>query len=230
MKPRSLALVAVALVCSPAFADTNRHAIASGPFQPTWESLAAQYQTPEWFRDAKFGIWAHWGPQCEPEHGDWYARNMYSQGHANYKTHVAEYGHPSTNGFKDVIHRWQAANFAGGSSNPVAAPNADPDGDGLNNAGEYAFNTNPNLANAHPVVPSIATNAPDQFLRVTIPRNPSATDALITVEASPEVEPASWSAAGLIVETDTPTLLQVRDNVPLSTAPRRFVRVRVTLN
>jgi prepilin-type N-terminal cleavage/methylation domain-containing protein len=44
--------------------------------QPTWESLR-QYQVPEWFRDAKFGIWAHWGPQCEPERGDWYARHMY---------------------------------------------------------------------------------------------------------------------------------------------------------
>src|SRR5674476_922358 len=32
------------------------HDIASGPFQPTWESLTSQYQTPDWFRDAKFGI------------------------------------------------------------------------------------------------------------------------------------------------------------------------------
>ena len=51
-------------------------AIAEGPFRPDWASLAA-CRTPEWFRDAKFGIWAHWGPQCEPEHGDWSARNMY---------------------------------------------------------------------------------------------------------------------------------------------------------
>ena len=84
---------------------------ADGPFQPTWESLASQYQTPEWFRDAKFGIWAHWGPQCEPEHGDWYARGMYIPGNNNYKTHIQEYGHQATNGFKDVIHQWQAANF-----------------------------------------------------------------------------------------------------------------------
>ena len=48
-------------------------------FQPTWASLA-QYQTPDWFRDAKFGMWAHWGPQCVPEFGDWYARNMYVPG------------------------------------------------------------------------------------------------------------------------------------------------------
>ncbi len=48
----------------------------TGKFQPTWQSLQ-QYQVPDWYRNAKFGIWAHWGPQCEPEDGDWYARGMY---------------------------------------------------------------------------------------------------------------------------------------------------------
>jgi len=43
-----------------------------GPYHPTWQSLG-KYEVPQWFRDAKFGIWAHWGPQCEPEFGDWYA-------------------------------------------------------------------------------------------------------------------------------------------------------------
>jgi alpha-L-fucosidase len=84
--------------------------IASGPFQPDWQSLT-NYQTPEWFRDVKFGIWAHWGAQCEPEHGDWYARSMYIPREGNFKSHLAEYGHPSTNGFKDIIHQWKAANF-----------------------------------------------------------------------------------------------------------------------
>jgi alpha-L-fucosidase len=85
-------------------------AIAAGPFTPAWASLRT-YETPEWFRDAKFGIWAHWGAQCEPEHGDWYARNMYIEGSRDYTYHVAEFGHPSKVGFKDVIHRWQAAKF-----------------------------------------------------------------------------------------------------------------------
>lgn len=76
-------------------------------FLPTWKSLE-QYQVPEWFRDAKFGIWAHWGPQCAPECGDWYARHMYSQGHPQYKQHLLQYGHPSQVGFKDVIHSWKA--------------------------------------------------------------------------------------------------------------------------
>ena len=53
------------------------YGVAPGPFQPTWESLAGNYQVPDWFRDAKFGIWAHWGPQCQPEMGDWYAQKMY---------------------------------------------------------------------------------------------------------------------------------------------------------
>jgi hypothetical protein len=65
----------------------------------------------EWFRDAKFGIWAHWGPQCQPERGDWYAREMYSEGNRRYQEHVARFGHPSTYGFKDVIHAWKAENW-----------------------------------------------------------------------------------------------------------------------
>jgi alpha-L-fucosidase len=88
----------------------NLPPIADGPFKPDWNSLT-RYETPEWFRDAKFGIWAHWGPQCEPEDGDWYARNMYMQGSGQYKSHLAKYGHPSTHGFKDVIHEWKAERF-----------------------------------------------------------------------------------------------------------------------
>jgi alpha-L-fucosidase len=76
-------------------------------FQPTWASLA-QYRTPDWFRDAKFGMWAHWGPQCVPEYGDWYARQMYIPGHRQYVAHLARYGHPSTSGFKDIIRQWRA--------------------------------------------------------------------------------------------------------------------------
>ncbi|MGB7747945.1 MAG: alpha-L-fucosidase [Verrucomicrobiia bacterium] len=96
------------------FAQTNLTAardIATGPFQPTWESLAAQYQCPEWFSDAKFGIWAVWGPQCQPEDGDWYARSLYQQGSAQNKFHVEHYGPPSKFGFKDIIPLWKGENF-----------------------------------------------------------------------------------------------------------------------
>ncbi len=86
---------------------TETEPVAAGPFAPSWDSLSA-YSAPEWFRDAKFGIWAHWGPQCQPEAGDWYARNMYSQGHWQYKRQLERYGHPSEAGFKEVIHDWKA--------------------------------------------------------------------------------------------------------------------------
>jgi len=80
---------------------------APGPFTASWDSLQ-QYVVPEWYRNAKFGIWAHWGPQCEPEYGDWYARGMYIEGSDQYKYHLQHYGHPSQFGFKDVVHRWKA--------------------------------------------------------------------------------------------------------------------------
>jgi alpha-L-fucosidase len=86
-----------------AFGET----IAAGPFAPTWESLSA-YKTPDWFRNAKFGIWAHWGPQCAAEEGDWYARNMYMEGSGQYKAHLKKYGHPSKFGFKDILPTWKA--------------------------------------------------------------------------------------------------------------------------
>jgi alpha-L-fucosidase len=82
--------------------------VMDGPFQPTWESLAAYKSAPDWFRDAKFGMWAHWGPQCVPEQGDWYAQHMYIEGHPQNKFHVATYGHPSKFGFKDVVNLFKA--------------------------------------------------------------------------------------------------------------------------
>jgi alpha-L-fucosidase len=82
----------------------------TGPFRPNWESLKA-YRCPDWFRDAKFGIWAHWTPQCVPEQGDWYARGMYVQGSGQYNYHVKTYGHPSQFGYKDICHLWRAENW-----------------------------------------------------------------------------------------------------------------------
>ncbi|BCM92563.1 hypothetical protein IAD21_04445 [Abditibacteriota bacterium] len=81
--------------------------MAKGSFDGTMDSLA-KYRCPEWFRDAKFGIWAHWGPQSVPQEGDWYARNMYIQGSGQNQYHVAHYGPPSKFGYKDVIPLWKA--------------------------------------------------------------------------------------------------------------------------
>ncbi len=82
-----------------------------GPFAPAWDSLETQYQCPEWFRDAKLGIWAHWTAQCVPEQGDWYARNMYIQGTRQYEYHVAHYGPPSEFGFMQLDHLWTAKHW-----------------------------------------------------------------------------------------------------------------------
>ena len=78
-----------------------------GKFEPTWESLE-QYQVPEWFRNVKFGIWAHWGPQCVEGTGDWMARSMYIEDTREYKYHAEHYGHQSEVGFKDIIPLWKA--------------------------------------------------------------------------------------------------------------------------
>ncbi|MES2827138.1 MAG: alpha-L-fucosidase [Bacteroidota bacterium] len=98
------------LYTSSALAHLNvAHGLADNvsTFEPTWDSLA-KYKVPDWYRDAKFGIWAHWGPQCQPERGDWYARGMYQEGSDQYKYHLLKYGHPSKFGFKDVINEWKA--------------------------------------------------------------------------------------------------------------------------
>lgn len=85
----------------------------------SWDELSEQYECPEWFRDAKFGIWFHWGPQAQPEQGGgWYARHMYMKDVGRQKFgkmanpyHLQTYGHPSEFGFKDVINAWKAEKF-----------------------------------------------------------------------------------------------------------------------
>ena len=81
--------------------------MAEGQYQPQWESLK-KHKTPEWFRNAKFGIWAHWGPQCVEGSGDWMAREMYMEGSYAYKYHKEHYGHPSEFGFKDILPLFKA--------------------------------------------------------------------------------------------------------------------------
>jgi len=82
----------------------------TGAFEPTWESLS-QYEVPEWYKNAKFGMWAHWGPQCVEGSGDWMARSLYQEGSHAYKYHVEHYGHPSEVGFKDILPLFKAENW-----------------------------------------------------------------------------------------------------------------------
>jgi len=109
----TLLFTAIILLNNITLAQVNELQIAQGKFQPSDESLK-QYDYPAWFRDAKFGIWSHWGPQAVPRQGDWYARKLYLQ-HADrdwesgvYNYHLKTYGHPSVFGFKDIIPMWKA--------------------------------------------------------------------------------------------------------------------------
>ena len=85
-------------------------AMPSPAFLPQLDSLR-NYHAPDWFRDAKLGMWACWGPEAVPEMGDWYARNMYIQGHEQYEDHLKRYGHPSKSGYKDLIPLWKGENW-----------------------------------------------------------------------------------------------------------------------
>lgn len=81
-------------------------------FQAEVQSLQ-QYECPEWFRDAKFGIYCHWNPQSasKSENNGWYARDMYIQGSPAYNDHLKNWGHPSKVGYKDIITNWKADKF-----------------------------------------------------------------------------------------------------------------------
>jgi alpha-L-fucosidase len=86
----------------------------NGPFTPTWTSIAANVPgngTPAWLRQAKFGIWFHFGPQANLQSGDWSAQHMYQQGASAYTFHTSYFGHPTTNGYKDVIRAWSPTNY-----------------------------------------------------------------------------------------------------------------------
>lgn len=85
--------------------------IAGGPYQDTWESLSA-YQVPQWYQDAKFGIFIHWGIYSVPAFGsEWYSRNMYIQGSPEYGHHIATYGKHTEFGYKDFIPLFRAEHF-----------------------------------------------------------------------------------------------------------------------
>jgi len=86
-------------------------AIAEGPFRADWQSLQ-QYETPDWFRDAKFGIFIHWGIYSVPAFGsEWYPRDMYRPSSEEYRHHLATYGPLDKFGYKDFIPMFKAEHF-----------------------------------------------------------------------------------------------------------------------
>jgi alpha-L-fucosidase len=85
--------------------------LPDGPFVPTWDSLE-KIGVPEWYRDAKFGIFIHWGVYCVPAFAnEWYPRNMYLKGTKEFEHHVATYGPHAKFGYKDFIPMFTAEKF-----------------------------------------------------------------------------------------------------------------------
>ncbi|MDE7060066.1 MAG: alpha-L-fucosidase, partial [Lachnospiraceae bacterium] len=85
--------------------------IAAGKYKDNWDSLA-QHKTPQWFLDAKFGIFIHWGIYSVPAFGsEWYSRNMYIQGSPEFEHHIKTYGAHKDFGYKDFIPMFKAENF-----------------------------------------------------------------------------------------------------------------------
>lgn len=81
-------------------------------YQDNWENIAANYSVPEWFKDAKFGIFIHWGPYSVPAFdNEWYARNMYQEGSAAYNHHRETWGPQDKFGYKDFIPLFKAEKF-----------------------------------------------------------------------------------------------------------------------
>jgi alpha-L-fucosidase len=89
--------------------------IADGPFDADGASLSAGYRVPDWYADAKFGIFIHWGPYCVPGFSsEWYPREMYREGTAVFDHHRSTYGPHTTAGYKDFI-----PDFTGAAFDPV---------------------------------------------------------------------------------------------------------------
>jgi len=80
-------------------------------FEPTWESLLT-HQPPAWLMDAKFGLYAHWGPYSVPGFGnEWYGKRMYDTSNPVHDEHCRRFGDPSQFGYKDFIPMFTAEHY-----------------------------------------------------------------------------------------------------------------------
>ncbi len=110
----------------------------------------------------------------------------------------------------------------------VTAPDADPDHDGAGNFLEYALNRPPTTADSGGVIAGMASVSGYNYLRLTVPKNPAATDVIYQGQGSSDpADPNSWSPAGIVIESATANQLILRDSV---TGPRRFLRVKISRN
>jgi hypothetical protein len=106
-----LGILGWAVIGALAAARTSAGIEAQGPFLPSWESLK-NFRPPQWYMDGKFGIFIHWGVYSVPAFGsEWYPRQMYLQGSAEFKHHVATYGPQNKFGYKDFIPLFKAEKY-----------------------------------------------------------------------------------------------------------------------
>ncbi len=128
------------------------------------------------------------------------------------------------------MEQWRQTRFGANAGNPaIAGDLANPDGDAFNNLLEYALNLDPLVAGTGGILADTATVGPDKFLRLTVTRNPDATDVTFSIEVTGALPtPSSWTTIGTTVETNTSTLLRVRDNTPVGSAAQRDIRLKVT--
>ena len=125
-----------------------------------------------------------------------------------------------------ILDSWETAMF--GNANPGSnLPTDDADKDGFSNFMEFALGTDPTFSGTSPLIQDIETVGPDRYLRLTVPKNPFATNVTYTVEVCGNLQLGGWSAAQTLIEVNTTTQLRVRDTTPISTVPR-FIRLKVT--
>ena len=127
------------------------------------------------------------------------------------------------------IEQWRQTRFGANAGNPLIAGDlANPDGDLFNNLLEYALNLDPLAPGAGGLVSDFETIGPDKFLRLTVTKNPAATDIVFSIEVTGDLTaPASWGGDGTTIEVNTSTQLRARDNTPIGGAARS-IRLKVT--
>ena len=108
--------VVILLVCVVSMITVGAHAVGESESTENWESLK-DYKIPEWFRDAKFGIYAHWGPATLGTYGakdDWYASSLYSpecRSGKSWNYHKEAFGDQKEVGYKDIIKKFNPSGF-----------------------------------------------------------------------------------------------------------------------
>jgi hypothetical protein len=139
-----------------------------------------------------------------------------------------ELSNPDANS-NGILDTWETLMF--GNADPGNhPPAADPDGDGISNLLEYAFNTHPLQPNPSPMVHDFVAAGQGNHLRLTLPKNPSATNLAYIIEVTGDLTNGPWTSIGTTLEADTATVLRVRDDTGTTSATTRFMRLRVIAN